>query len=109
VSIAIPEVIGEYFRAVNDGDADALVACFTDDAEVTDEGTTRRGPEEIRAWRAETASAYQYSAEALRVRSDGDRYVATTRVVGNFPGSPVEMGYAFTLRDGLIRRLDIAS
>jgi uncharacterized protein (TIGR02246 family) len=109
VSVAIPEVINAYFRAIDEGDADAMVACFTDDAEVTDEGTSRRGANEIRAWREETTSAYQYRAEAIRVERDGDRYVATTRVTGNFPGSPVEMDYAFTLRGGLIRRLDIES
>ena len=109
MTVAVPEVINTYFRAIHDDDDDAMVACFTDDAEVTDEGRTRRGADEIRAWREETASAYQYRAEAVRVERDGDRFVATTKVTGNFPGSPVEMGYAFTLHGGLIRRLDIES
>jgi hypothetical protein len=32
-----------------------------------------------------------------------DRYVVTTKLTGNFLGSPVEMEYLFALRGGLIR------
>jgi hypothetical protein len=79
VTVSLPEAIQGYFRAVDDDDTDALVACFDHDAEVADEGNVRRGPDEIRARREQTT----------------------------FPGSPVEMPYRFTLRGGLIGRLDI--
>jgi ketosteroid isomerase-like protein len=102
-----PGVIDAYFRAIADDDTDALVACFTDDAEVCDEGSVYRGPEEIHAWRDQTRSAYRYTADVVRAERDGDRHVITTRLSGDFPGSPVEVPYHFTLRDGLISELDI--
>jgi hypothetical protein len=33
--------------------------------------------------------------------------VVTTRLTGDFPGSPLEVPYHFALRDGLISKLDI--
>ncbi len=107
VTVSLPEAIQGYFRAVDDDDTDALVACFADDAEVADEGNVRRGPDEIRAWREQTRSAYGYTAEVLGAEVEDDSYVVATRLTGSFPGSPVEMPYRFTLRSGLISRLDI--
>jgi ketosteroid isomerase-like protein len=107
MTVSAPGSIGAYFRAIADDDSDALIACFTDDAEVSDEGSIHRGPEEIRAWRERTRSAYRYTADVLDAERDGDRYVVTTRLTGDFPGSPVEVPYHFALRDGLISKLDI--
>jgi len=42
---AAPGVIDRYFRAVNEDDTGTLVACFHDDAAVSDEGWTHRGPD----------------------------------------------------------------
>jgi hypothetical protein len=36
MTVLAPGAIDLYFRAISDDDADALVACFTDDAEVSD-------------------------------------------------------------------------
>ena len=44
---------------------------------------------------------------ARRLGIDSMVYVVATRLTGSFPGSPVEMPYRFTLRSGLISRLDI--
>jgi limonene-1,2-epoxide hydrolase len=107
MTVFAPRVIDAYFRAIADDDTDALVACFTDDAEVSDEGSVHRGPEEIRAWRERTRSAYRYTADVLRAERDGDRFVLTTRLSGDFAGSPVEVPYHFTLREGLISKLDV--
>jgi ketosteroid isomerase-like protein len=106
--VAAPEIINRYFRAVAEDDIDTLVGCFTDDAAVADEGRTHRGRDAIRAWREQTKSAYQYTAEVLRTEQNTDsRFEVTARLAGTFPGSPVELKYLFTLRDGLISGLDI--
>lgn len=44
MTTAVPEVVTRYFEADARRDIDALVALFTDDAVVIDEGKTRRGP-----------------------------------------------------------------
>ena len=106
--VAVPEVIDRYYRAINDGDLDAFVACFADDATVADEERLHEGPAAIRAWRERTMAAYAYTAEPLGVQPEaGDSYVVTARVSGTFPGSPTELRHRFTLRDDRIGALDI--
>ena len=107
MTVSVPGSIGAYFRAIADDDSNAMIACFTDDAEVSDEGSIHRGAGEIRAWRERMRSAYRYTADVLDAERDGDRFVVTTRLTGDFPGSPVEVPYHFALRDGLISKLDI--
>jgi uncharacterized protein (TIGR02246 family) len=51
VSIEVPDVINSYLEADARRDTDAIVALFTDDGVVIDEGETWRGSTEIRAWR----------------------------------------------------------
>ena len=46
-----PDVVTRYLTAQAAGDYDALVTLFAADAVVIDEGQTRRGAKEIRAWR----------------------------------------------------------
>lgn len=110
--VAVPDVITTYFASTDSADADALVACFTDDAVVVDEGRTRRGRAEIRQWRDEIAQAFEYTATILDVESDdaagSDGYVVTARVEGNFPGNVVDLKNRFRLRHGLIAHLEIA-
>jgi ketosteroid isomerase-like protein len=109
VTNAVPDVINRYFRAADQRDYDALLACFTDDAAVTDEGRTIHGHDEIRAWREKTAAAFEYTVEVLRAeKADAGGYLVVTRLEGNFPGSPVELNFRFLLRDALISELTIA-
>lgn len=108
MAVDLPEVLDRYFRAVDDGDLDAFVACFADTASVADEDRLYEGRASIRAWRQKSMDAYSYTAEPLRVAPQaGDSYQVLVRVSGTFPGSPVELRYRFTLRDGLIGALDI--
>ncbi len=105
----LPAGVAAYLQAAAAFDADALVAGFTEDAQLTDEGRTWRGPAEIRRWWEGPATKYRYTVN-LRggQRVAGDRYVARVRLAGNFPGRTVDLRYRFTLRDGLISALKIA-
>jgi ketosteroid isomerase-like protein len=108
MAVDLPDVIDRYFRAVGDGDVDAFVACFADTASVADEDRLYDGRPSIRSWRERTMAEYSYTAEPVRVTPQaGDSYLVLTRLSGDFPGSPVELRYRFTLRDGLIGALDI--
>jgi ketosteroid isomerase-like protein len=109
VTANVPDVITRYFTAAEAGDDDALVACFTDDAEVSDEDRTWRGRADIRQWREDVATAYEYTLQVLGADPDGDdRYIVRTHLEGNFPGGKVDLAYRFTLRGGLISALEIA-
>jgi hypothetical protein len=46
--------------------------------------------------------------EPVAIEKDGERFIVTGHVTGNFPGSPIDLRYVFTLRDGAIVRLEIA-
>jgi len=58
MTTSTPAVITRYFAAQAARDFDTLVTLFADDAIVIDEGKTRRGTKEIRAWRENVASIY---------------------------------------------------
>ena len=105
----LPAVVAGYLQAVDASDADALVACFTKGAEVTDEGRTWRGRTEIRRWWEGPANQFQYTVKVRGGHRIGsDRYVARIRLTGTFPGRTADVRYRFTLRDGMISVLTIA-
>ena len=104
------ELLTHYFAADARRDTDALVALFTDDAVVLDEGQVWRGTSEIRAWRDGPASAFQYTTEVLGVEAaGGGNYVARAHLEGNFPGGTVDLKLSFTVDGDRIRRLEIAA
>ncbi|MDT2005229.1 nuclear transport factor 2 family protein [Rhodococcus opacus] len=108
---AVPRAVTRYFEADARRDIDALVALFTDDAVVIDEGTTRRGTTEIRGWQTGAASEFDYTTEVLGVAAadgDKDRYLVTGRLDGNFPGGTATVTFDFTVNGELISRLEIA-
>lgn len=109
MNVAVPGAVARYFEADARRDLDAIVALFTEDAVVTDEGRTRRGTGEIRAWQEGAASQYQYTTELLDAENvDEDTVLVTGRLEGNFPGGTAVLKWRFALTDGRIRRLQIA-
>jgi hypothetical protein len=103
----LPEPIAAYFDA-DTRDSDAVARCFTNDAEVLDEGETHKGPAAIKAWKTATASRFSYIAEPFALTKNDRKYVVTSRVTGDFPGSPVDLRYVFVLERGKIASLEIA-
>src|SRR5258708_18005415 len=107
--LPLPAGVAAYLRAADARDTDPVVACFTDDAHVEDEGRTWRGRDEIRRWWEGPATKYRYTVKVRggqRVANDG--YVSRVRLTGNFPGRTADLRYRFTLRNGLISALTIA-
>ena len=105
---SIPEVISRYFAAQSNRDFDSLVALFTDDGVVIDDGKTWTGAAEIRAWRDSAASVYEYTTDGVDMHAAGEgEYGARVHLEGNFPGGTVDLDYKFTLDGQRIRRLEI--
>ena len=108
-AIASAALVRRYFELDADRDIDAIVAMFSADATVVDEGETRRGIAEIRAWQIGPASRYTYTTQILdTVALAADRYVVTGRLTGDFPGGTAELKWDFTVAGGRIARLVIA-
>ena len=105
--IDLPDVIDAYFKADRKGNAGAILECFTPDATVVDEGYTYTGRDEIRQWRTTTSTKYTYTVEPFSLAEEGGRTVVASHLVGDFPGSPVDLRYFFVLKDDLIAELEI--
>jgi ketosteroid isomerase-like protein len=107
MSLNLPEPIAAYFADENRHDMDALARCFADDAVVRDEGRTIEGLPAIKEWRAETKKRYQHTVEPLASVARDGKIDVTVRVAGNFPGSPIDLQFVFTLEGGTISLLEI--
>ena len=102
----LPEPIAAYFDT-DKGDGDAVARCFTKHAVVEDEGQTHSGPEAIKAWQTAASARYSYISEPFAVERKDGRYIVTSRLTGNFPGSPVNLRFAFSLKRRKIASLEI--
>ncbi|WP_044563647.1 nuclear transport factor 2 family protein [Azospirillum sp. B4] len=106
--LTLPSPIAAFFAAES-RDGGAVAACFTDQGVVMDEGHTHVGHAAIAAWKTAASSQYDYTSTPVALASDADgRIVVTSHVIGNFPGSPVDLRYAFVLAGDKIARLEIA-
>ncbi|MEV0891190.1 nuclear transport factor 2 family protein [Promicromonospora sp. MEB111] len=106
---ALPAVLTAHLAAHEARDAERELACYADDAEVTDEGRTYRGLAEIRSWLSRAASEYTYTSELTAVRQDDDtHWTAVRHLEGDFPGGVVDLRYRYTLHGDHITELVIA-
>lgn len=105
----LPTPIALYVEAENRGETEALAQCFAEDAVVRDEGQTIEGLAAIKQWKAETRKKYQHTIEPLAVVQRDGKTIVTNRLSGNFPGSPIELEFVFTLDGDKIVSLEILS
>jgi len=102
----LPQPIAAYFTA-DKGDTEAFSQCFTEEAIVKDEGHTYRGRAAIKHWKADASNKYQYTSEPLASEQKDGKAIITSRLTGNFPGSPVNLRFFFGLEGDKIASLDI--
>ena len=108
MSINLPKPIDAYFAA-DSGDSEAIARCFTDNAIVKDEGHTHNGLAAIKQWKTDSSKKYAYTSEPFAAEDKDGKTIVTSRVTGNFPGSPVDLRYRFRLERGLIASLEITA
>jgi hypothetical protein len=104
--LSLPEPIAAYFDA-DKRDGEAVARCFTSRGVVEDEGQTHSGPAAIKAWKTAASAKYSYTCEPFAVEQKDGRYIVTSRLTGNFPGSPVNLRFSFHLQRGKIASLEI--
>ena len=105
-TVALPAPLAAFFAAAV-ADTAIVDAVVTADAVVRDDGGRHQGHVASRAWRAEAAAKYGFTAEPLAVTQTGGRTVVTCRVSGRFPGSPITLSYGFALDGDRIAALSI--
>jgi len=103
----LPRVLAEYFAATNAHDVEAMIAAFTEDATVHDEGRDHVGVSAIRAWMKETIEKYDYKVEPIESSRNGSSAVVLVSLRGKFPGSPITLQYAFVLSGERVAHLEI--
>jgi ketosteroid isomerase-like protein len=105
--LTLPQPVINYLAAVEAKDTDMLALCFADDALVHDEGRDYHGLDAIRSWKQETHRKYKYVMEPLEASVSGKTVKLRARLTGDFPGSPIDLDYKFTLAQDKITSLEI--
>ena len=102
----LPNPIAAYFTA-DKGDGYAVSQCFTENAVVKDEGHTHKGRAAIKQWKTDVSTKYKYTCEPLACEEKDGKTVVTCHLVGNFPGSPVDLRFFFKLEGDKIASLEV--
>jgi hypothetical protein len=106
MQLDLPRPIAAYFTA-DRKDGEAVARCFTENAVVKDEGHTYQGRAAIKQWKTDASARYQYTSEPFACEHKDGRIVVTSRLTGNFPGSPVNLRFFFELEGERIASLEI--
>lgn len=104
--INLPTPIAAYFIA-DEVDGDAVSLCFTENAVVTDERRTHKGRSAIKAWKTDASAKFQYTCVPFACEEKDGRTVVTCRLVGNFPGSPLDLRFFFKIGGDKIASLEV--
>jgi len=104
----LPPAIAAFFQAHNTGQTGGFNELFTGDALVSDEAHEYRGAA-IKGWIDGAITKYKPQAEVTDLAQMGDKTIVTAQVSGTFPGSPTQLRYNFTLKNGKIATLVIGT
>jgi ketosteroid isomerase-like protein len=109
--IDLPAPIAAYFAAdaTDATDATGVASCFTENGLVVDEHHEHHGRHAIARWKIEATAKYHYTSEPLLVDVSAPDVTVFARITGEFPGSPIDLRYRFTLEGDKIARLEITA
>ena len=107
MALDVPQTVAAYLAAEEAKDADALSHCFANDGIVHDEGRDYCGRDAIRQWKQDADAKYRYVLHPLDAQTQGDTVILRARLIGQFPGSPVELDHFFKLSNNEITSLEI--
>ena len=105
----LPIILKNLLQAQENFDSVSYSECFSDDAQVFDEGKTHKGKEEIKDWNEKTNEEYKTKLEAMDVINEDKMTVLTTKVSGTFDGNPIVLKYNFEIENDKISSLKITS
>ena len=103
----LPSPIQAYFDANARLDPVAMLAPFSAEAVVRDEGGVHRGTEAIGAWIAQASLQASAIARPRTIRSEAGLHEVTAEVSGRFPGSPIALSFRFRVEQDAIAQLEI--
>ena len=103
----LPTTIRAFVDAHEARDADAALALLTPQAVISDVGEDYRGEQALRHFVSEAGAEFTYTDEITGVARDGDVWVVSHHLEGDFPGGTADLDYRFGLAGDLIDRLHI--
>ncbi len=106
MSVVLPTPIAAYFAA-DKNDGESVARCFAEQAVVKDEGHTHIGRAAIAAWKRAASAKYNYTSEPIAIANQDGKVVVTAHLVGDFPGSPIDLRHVFVLDGDKIASLEI--
>ena len=105
----LPKPVDAYVRAINAGDADALLSSFADDAVVKDVGREIRGITAITEWANREIFAANVTLEVKDAVGRDGQTIVTVKIDGTFDRTglpdPLLMDHCFTVADDEITTL----
>jgi hypothetical protein len=104
--VELPKPIAAYF-ASDKLNGEALARCFTETGIVKDEGHAYHGRAAIQQWKTDASAKYRYTSEPIACEQQDGKFVVTSRLTGDFPGSPVNLRFFFGLEGNQIASLEI--
>ncbi len=107
MNVKLPRIIKNYIDASNGHDVKSILACFSDDAVVHDEGKELHGKQAIESWIAKTIEKYKFHLKPLSAKDHDEEVVVAIEVSGTFAGSPVTLDYYFAIENEKILSLII--
>lgn len=107
MALQLPAAVAAYIHASNAHDPDGVAACFSGDAVVRDENALHHGRAAIRAWTHAADLKYAAAMAPLACTPTAAGCLVRAEVAGNFPGSPVQLDFAFTLEGAHITALEV--
>ncbi|TDT87517.1 SnoaL-like protein [Azorhizobium sp. AG788] len=107
--IELPTPIAAYVAANARLDVDGMLASFSADAVLRDNGTAFRGHAEIRRLLEEEVVAARAIFTPDSVRHEDGQVVVEGPAHGDFKGSPIRFTYRFTLDNDAIKAVEITA
>jgi hypothetical protein len=104
-TLKLPAPIAHYFESEHN--PEALTQCFAADAVMIDDGHTFKGIHAIQAFLAEASAKYGATTVPFAVKDSDGVQVVDAKVTGNFPGSPINLSYRFSLAGDRIAALEV--
>lgn len=103
----LPGPIRTFVAAHGARDADAALVVLAPGAVISDVGESFTGEDALRRFVSEAGAEYSYTDEITRVAQDGEIWVVSHHLEGDFPGGAADLDYRFALDGDRISRLDI--
>jgi ketosteroid isomerase-like protein len=107
MSIKLPKIVAAYVQAQNAHDAKSILACFSENALVHDEGEDHRGKKAIAEWIDKTTKKYKPHFRPTKIEVGDEETVLAVKVSGTFEGSPVDLDFHFVIKNEFIESLKI--